>query len=278
MKLITFGVLLTLGSWVVAWSEFIPLKYYSFFPLWLGYILTINGISQLLLGASLLKQLGLGFISLFLISIPFWWYFEFLNHFANSWNYHFIQPLSSVEYVLRASISFSVVVPAVFSTVFLFYHILLRIHPLNTAKLPIFKWYFPILISLGIISHILLILIPVYVFPLMWVALTFILIPLNYRLGFPSLLQKLQLGDWTLLFTITLVMLFIGFWWEMWNFYSFPKWSYSIPFVGGYKVFEMPILGYLGYPFFGLEVYLYTHLISGIINCLSRQKIILLNL
>ena len=46
--------------------------------------------------------------------------------------------------------------------------------------------------------------------------------------------------------------------WEMWNFYSLPKWTYVIPYVGFWKVFEMPLLGYLGYPFFGIVVFSYA--------------------
>ncbi len=55
--------------------------------------------------------------------------------------------------------------------------------------------------------------------------------------------------------------LFNGLWWELWNYLSLPKWIYTIPYVGFWKVFEMPILGYLGYPFFGLIVFNYTALI-----------------
>ena len=59
--------------------------------------------------------------------------------------------------------------------------------------------------------------------------------------------------------------LFTGFFWEMWNFYSLPKWYYTIPYVGFWKVFEMPILGYGGYPFFGLVVFSYTTLVFAVV-------------
>jgi len=59
--------------------------------------------------------------------------------------------------------------------------------------------------------------------------------------------------------------LFTGFWWEMWNYYSLPKWAYTIPYVDFWRIFEMPVLGYLGYPFFGLIVFTYTALISSIL-------------
>jgi len=43
-----------------------------------------------------------------------------------------------------------------------------------------------------------------------------------------------------------------GFFWEMWNYYSLAKWVYSIPYVHRFQLFEMPVLGYLGYLPFGL--------------------------
>ena len=49
-----------------------------------------------------------------------------------------------------------------------------------------------------------------------------------------------------------------GIFWEMWNFYSLPKWVYTIPYIGFWKIFEMPFLGYFGYPFFGIIVYSFT--------------------
>jgi hypothetical protein len=47
----------------------------------------------------------------------------------------------------------------------------------------------------------------------------------------------------------------IGFFWEFWNFWAIPKWIYHIPFVGFYKIFEMPVLGFLGYFPFAFELY-----------------------
>jgi hypothetical protein len=46
-----------------------------------------------------------------------------------------------------------------------------------------------------------------------------------------------------------------GVLWEFWNFDAFPKWYYTIPFVGFWKVFEMPLLGYIGYGPFAWEVF-----------------------
>ena len=52
-----------------------------------------------------------------------------------------------------------------------------------------------------------------------------------------------------------------GFFWEMWNYYSYPKWIYHIPGVGVLHIFEMPLLGYLGYLPFAWELYALRHLL-----------------
>jgi hypothetical protein len=31
------------------------------------------------------------------------------------------------------------------------------------------------------------------------------------------------------------------------------SWTYTVPYLGNVKIFEMPVLGYLGFPFFAIE-------------------------
>ncbi|MGA1824199.1 MAG: hypothetical protein ACMUIP_05990 [bacterium] len=66
-------------------------------------------------------------------------------------------------------------------------------------------------------------------------------------------LLPLSEGDWRQIVTFSFAALLCGFFWELWNYYSFAKWLYSVPFVHRFLLFEMPILGYAGYIPFGLE-------------------------
>jgi hypothetical protein len=50
-----------------------------------------------------------------------------------------------------------------------------------------------------------------------------------------------------------LLALPLGFLWEAFNYGSARGWIYTIPFVERPKLFEMPLLGYLGYLPFLLE-------------------------
>lgn len=271
MKLFFFGIVLTLVSWVISWTR-IPVIYeHPFFPLWLGYILTINGLSRILFGESLLDRLGKWFAFLFLISVPMWWYFEFFNSFLQNWHYIMPRPVSALEFNIRASIDFSTVVPAVLSTAYLFKKVIGRINNAQFKNHVLKKSYLWISFVIGIVTIPLMIIYPKELFPLVWISPFLILDPINYYLGFPSVLKEMFEGKWLNTISVAFGTLFTGFWWEMWNFYSMPKWYYTIPYVGFNKVFEMPILGYGGYLFFGLEVLSFTYFVFGIFKLLAKR-------
>ena len=108
---------------------------------------------------------------------------------------------------------------------------------------------------------VLLLLWPHYFFPFLWLAGFFLLDPLCVWLGRPAILRNLAKGDWRTVVALGVGTLVCGFFWELWNYYSFPKWIYHVPFFGFFRVFEMPLLGYLGYPPFGLALYALAHLL-----------------
>ncbi len=96
---------------------------------------------------------------------------------------------------------------------------------------------------------------PHFFFPALWVAPLFILFPILSWRHVRTPLTNLADGDWRGVVMLSLAALCCGFFWEMWNVYSSPKWHYSIPFVERFHLFEMPLLGYAGYLPFGLECY-----------------------
>ena len=125
------GILFTAVCWYFAWSHIGLLSEYSFFPLWVGYILLVNGLSEVIAGTSLLRRMRWSFLWLFIASIPMWWFFEYMNSFVQNWHYLFAHPISLLHYDIQASVDFSTVVPAVLSTSDLVFQ-LLRRRPLNT--------------------------------------------------------------------------------------------------------------------------------------------------
>lgn len=107
----------------------------------------------------------------------------------------------------------------------------------------------------GLISLALTLLWPKYFYPFVWISLVLILEPLNRRLGRPHLLEWLKEGDWRPVISLSLGALICGFFWEMWNEWSWPQWIYHTPGVNILHVFKMPLPGYGGYIPFALELF-----------------------
>ena len=81
------GLALVTVSWWVAWFGPAPFSEHTFFPLWLGYILAVDGLTMRRAGTSLFARDRRRFASLFLFSIPLWWLFEFANRYLDNWRY-----------------------------------------------------------------------------------------------------------------------------------------------------------------------------------------------
>ncbi len=66
---------------------------------------------------------------------------------------------------------------------------------------------------------------PDYWYPVLWVSPLLILVSLQVLFSEENLLQKLEQGDWHVVTLPALAALVCGFFWEMWNHYSYPKWA-----------------------------------------------------
>src|SRR5207245_8492586 len=76
-------------------------------------------------------------------------------------------------------------------------------------------------------------------------------------------MEYLERGDWRPIVSLSFGALICGFFWEMWNYYSWPKWIYHTPGAQFLEVFEMPLLGYGGYVAFALGVVAFGNLLWG---------------
>ena len=65
-----------LGFWTLNWSLTGLQTQWGFFPLWLGYCLTVDALVVLRRGTSLLSRGLPGYVAMFLLSAPGWWLFE----------------------------------------------------------------------------------------------------------------------------------------------------------------------------------------------------------
>ena len=205
-----------------------------------------------------------GFAALFVVSAPGWWLFEVLNLRTENWTYRGAEAFGPLAYFALCTVSFSTVMPAVFETAELVGTTRAirrlgrgpRVGPSRGTAGAMFAagW-----LMLGALLAW-----PRYCYPFLWGSVYLILEPINARLGYRTLLERTKDGDWRGVASLSLGCLICGFFWELWNVYSHPKWVYDVPFVGFLHVFEMPLLGYLGYPVFAWELHALYHLIAGL--------------
>ena len=253
------GLLLTLVSWLLAWNRFTwftPFQAHTFLPLWLGYILLMNGLTYWRSGSCLLNDRTGYFLALFPVSSIFWWFFEYLNRFVQNWHYVGIEEFSAIEYIVYASLSFSTVLPAVLSTEEFLYSFSRVTEPLTSSyRIHCGRTRFPALIVflVSILGLSGIGLWPDFLFPLLWLSPLAIVVTIQKLSGQTTFLASISRGNWLPVWLPALAALLCGFFWELWNVKSYAHWVYSIPFVQKVHIFEMPVLGYLGYLPFGLE-------------------------
>jgi hypothetical protein len=265
------GVLWTAVWWVLAWTRFswmAPVQAHTFTPLWLGYIVVMNGWTFARTGRCMMLHRPRYFLSLFPLSAVFWWFFEYLNRFVQNWYYVGVVELSPLEYFFRATVPFSTVLPAVIGTMELMTSIprlsagLERYQPVRLAPASRAGWIVLLLSSTGLVG---LGPWPNYLFPLVWVAPLLVITGLQVGLRQETILADLGKGDWRVVWQAALAALICGVFWELWNWKSLAHWQYTVPFVQRFHLFEMPLLGYAGYLPFGLECLVVADL------CLSRK-------
>lgn len=259
------GLVLIAAFWYLNWNVEGLRTHYGFFPLWLGYCLLIDAITFVRKGDSLIRRSLPGFILLFLISAPAWWLFEMINRHAPFWHYTERNQFSDLEYFLYASLSFSSVIPAVFGTselagTFRWVQGLGKGPRIGRSTVSIRMMFI-----LGLMMFICIFVFPEYSAAFVWMSLYLMLDPLNHYLGNRTLIRYTGSRDWREVAALWTGCLICGFFWEMWNFHSSPKWYYTVPHVGFWHVFEMPLLGYLGYLPFALELFALYHLVTGVV-------------
>jgi hypothetical protein len=158
------------------------------------------------------------------------------------------------------TLSFVFVLPALASSRDLLRSFVRFPHP---PAVPLPSWTATALVALGLASVPLLYLFPDQTFPLVWLAPLAVLDAIAELRGRPSIIGLVRQGRAGPVLLLATAGLGTGILWELWNWGALPYWQYRIPYVGFLPVFEMPILGYLGYPSFTLAADAFWRLFSG---------------
>jgi len=104
---------------------------------------------------------------------------------------------------------------------------------------------------------------PRWLYPLTWGAMWLLVEPLLYtRDPARSLFADVARGRWDRIARLMTAGLVAGALWETFNAAARARWIYTVPFLERLKIFEMPPIGFLGFPFFALEVWSLYHLLA----------------
>jgi hypothetical protein len=260
------GLGLVVIFWILNWTLTGPRTHWGFFPLWVGYCLGMDGLVFWRTGTSLLARNRRKYLGLFIVSAPVWWIFELLNVCTKNWTYIGAEIFSPLEYAFLTTVSFTTVIPGVFGSAEFFasFDFLKRFK--HGPVIGIDKKTMVTFFITGWLMLALLLLWPTIFFPFIWLSPYLISEPLNIWLGNRSLAQYLAKGDWRPVIELWLGVLLTAFFWEMWNYYSYPKWIYHVAWGNWLHIFEMPALGYGGYLPFALELCALYHLIVGLLG------------
>lgn len=253
--LAAFEALLFQGNRFVA-TYFTPL-------VWTAYLLVVDAAVVGLRGYSRLTTGPGKFLRLAGASILLWLTFELYNLRLQNWVYTGI-PQNRAAALAGFAWAFATIWPALFETADL---------------IEAFGWLGPCrplrlshraertLCATGAVLLLLPLLVPRWLardlFGMVWIGFAFLLDPIDRWRGWPSLLEDLRQGKPQRLGSLLVAGWICGWLWEFWNYWAGAKWHYTFPILQNWKLFEMPLPGYLGFPAFAVEAFAMYSFLSG---------------
>ena len=194
-------------------------------------------------------------------SAVIWFVFEAINFRLQNWYYVFL-PAGRLERWIGITVALATVVPAVL----LPERVLDRLgvwHNQRWRSFTLRPLHLQIVAGLGLALLAAVLALPRYLYPFTWGAVWLIVEPLLYaRDPGRSLFGDIARGSWGRIARLMAGGLFAGALWETFNSVARGRWIYTVPFLEGLKIFEMPLVGFLGFPFFALEVWSLYHLLA----------------
>jgi hypothetical protein len=254
------GLVILLISHVLLLMEIELIASWFYYWAWWSYILIIDSLIYTIKKNSLIMNRKGEFFLILLWSIVIWTFFEAVNLILQNWYYSNVVPSLVIRW-LCYGVAYATVLPALFETtellesVGLFKNSTVRPITVTTAVQAG-------LVSLGIVFVFGVLFYPRYCFPLVWGSIIFLFEPINYRWSATSLLKDWERGTARKFYLLLTAGLICGVLWEFWNFWAATKWIYTVPFFEELKIFEMPLLGFLGFPPFAVECYVVYNFIS----------------
>lgn len=235
---------------------------------WTCYALVADAAVFAIRGSSRLRNAPAQFAKLAFVSIPLWLIFEAYNLRLANWTYVGGMALPSPVHWSGYAWAFATIWPGIFLTAGL-------VESFGWWKAPGRPIAFSRAMQNGFIAAgAALVIVPVivparvgsYLFGAVWLGFVFLLDPINFRLGLPSFEGDLAAGRRGRFFSFLVSGWVCGWLWEFWNFWAAGKWNYTFPIMQGKKIFEMPVLGYLGFLPFALECFVMYYFAAWILR------------
>jgi hypothetical protein len=226
---------------------------------WSGYIPFVDAIVWKRRGDSWIRNNRSELFFAACVSVPVWVLFELYNKYSiHSW-YYLGLPDQRLVRDFGYAWSFATIIPAIFETADLVSgsrdrrapHD--RLHPSRRERLGAGAWAMILLGGLMIV-------VPMFVHSAwlaapVWLGFILLLDPINARAGSESILADWRHGRRSRLVNLLVAGLVCGIVWEFWNYWGGTKWIYNVPILPEVRIFEMPILGFGGFPPFGVECF-----------------------
>src|SRR5207302_187663 len=240
--------------------EIPPVPTWFYVLAWYPTLVVLDQVVVLLGGESLLARPP-ELAAMLWWSAVIWLLFEAINFRLQNWYYVFLPP-QRLDRWAGITISLATVVPAVLlpecvlDRLGVWRQLRGRSIPLTPARLEAAGWT-------GWAMLALVLAFPRYLYPLTWGAVWLVVEPLLYRRDPEhSLLGDAARGEWGRIARLMAAGLFAGALWESFNGMARGRWIYTVPFLEHSKIFEMPPAGFIGFPFFALEVWSMFYLLA----------------
>ncbi len=249
------GALQTLGRWIAV--DMTPIC-------WIGFLLACDGALTLqswrrgdvgMVFGSPVRTRPRRFIFCFLVSVPLWLIFDWVNFAVlGAWQYHGL-PENWFHRYLGYFFAFGAIGPAMFLSAEFYQQCGLRRILGKRLSFGAPMRFLFVAIGLIFMAFPFAVRDPVGSLTL-WLGCLFFLDPINDHFGAPSILGDWRSGRWGRTLALMAGGATCGLLWEFWNYWAASKWTYDLPFLGPFEAaryFEMPLAGLLGFPAFAVE-------------------------
>ncbi len=250
-----------------------PVPVYFTPVVWSGYILAVDGAVFAIRGRSLIRSDPQAFVWMAILSIFTWLIFEAYNLRLRNWTYVGLPPNEYLRYP-GYGWSFATITPAILETAEFLMAAVFRggAPPTRTSgrregelglevsepegRRQVASWGW---MALGVVLVTVPAIVPldwaVYLFGLVWLGFILVLDPVNDRAGRPSVWNDVRCGYQARLYALLASGAICGILWEFWNYWAAAKWFYIFPILENWRLFEMPLPGFLGFPPFAVELF-----------------------